>query len=181
MCDSGEVNPICFDLEGPLAPQDNAYELMRLFPNGNRVFEVISRYDDLLTLQGRADYEPGDTLALTAPFLACHGIRESQIANMGRKAKLTSGALRLVARLKSRGWEVFCISTSYEQYALSITARLLPRFLWSDFGGFSAKMIWRCSRRRKTGSPVSAPMTRSSRPWIISTCMYYQRRTQATS
>jgi len=124
MCDSGEVNPICFDLEGPLAPQDNAYELMRLFPNGNRVFEVISRYDDLLTLQGRADYEPGDTLALTAPFLACHGIKESQIANMGRKAKLTSGALQLVARLKSRGWEVFCISTSYEQYALSITARL---------------------------------------------------------
>lgn len=124
MCDSGEVNPVCFDLEGPLAPQDNAYELMKLFPNGNRVFEVISRYDDLLTLEGRADYEPGDTLALTAPFLACHGISESQIADMGQKAKLTSGAFQLLAKLKSRGWEVFCISTSYEQYALSVTKRL---------------------------------------------------------
>jgi predicted HAD superfamily phosphohydrolase len=26
------MNLICFDLEGPLAPQDNAYELMKLFP-----------------------------------------------------------------------------------------------------------------------------------------------------
>ncbi len=25
---------ICFDLEGPLTPQDNAYELMKLFPPG---------------------------------------------------------------------------------------------------------------------------------------------------
>lgn len=119
-----KVNPICFDLEGPLAPQDNAYELMRQFPNGDRVFEVISRYDDLLTLQGRAGYEPGDTLALTVPFLACHGIRESQIADMGQRATLTSGALQLVTVLKSRGWDVFCISTSYERYALSITERL---------------------------------------------------------
>ncbi|GAF96811.1 unnamed protein product, partial [marine sediment metagenome] len=64
------MNMICFDLEGPLATQDNAYELMKLFPGGGKVFEVISRYDDLLTLEGRADYEPGDTLVLIAPFLA---------------------------------------------------------------------------------------------------------------
>jgi energy-converting hydrogenase A subunit R len=40
------MNLICFDLEGPLAPQDNAYELMKLFPRGGKIFEVISRYDD---------------------------------------------------------------------------------------------------------------------------------------
>jgi len=45
------MNFICFDLEGPLSPQDNAYELMKLFPDGDKVFEVISRYDDLLTLE----------------------------------------------------------------------------------------------------------------------------------
>jgi predicted HAD superfamily phosphohydrolase len=38
------MNLICFDLEGPLAPQDNAYDLMKLFPHGGKVFEVISRY-----------------------------------------------------------------------------------------------------------------------------------------
>ena len=63
------MNYICFDLEGPLSPQDNAYELMKLFPNGDRIFEVISRYDDLLALEGKEDYEPGDTLSLIVPFL----------------------------------------------------------------------------------------------------------------
>jgi energy-converting hydrogenase A subunit R len=115
---------ICFDLEGPLAPQDNAYELMSLFPRGGRIFEVISRYDDLLTLEGRPDYESGDTLALITPFLACHGVEEEQIAAMGQEAGLTPGATVLMPKLKSRGWHVFCISTSYEQYAFPITQRL---------------------------------------------------------
>ncbi|MCD6390631.1 MAG: hypothetical protein J7L92_01340 [Dehalococcoidia bacterium] len=118
------MNLICFDLEGPLAPQDNAYELMKLFPCGGKIFEIISRYDDLLTLEGRPDYEPGDTLALIAPFLAYHGIEEEQIAAMGQKAGLTPGAAELISKLKSRGWYIFCISTSYEQYAFTITQRL---------------------------------------------------------
>jgi len=118
------MNLICFDLEGPLAPQDNAYELMKLFPHGGKIFEVISRYDDLLTLEGRADYEPGDTLALITPFLAYHGIEEEQIADMGQKAGLTPGSTELISKLKSRGWNIFCISTSYKQYAFPITQRL---------------------------------------------------------
>jgi len=118
------MNLICFDLEGPLAPQDTAYELMKLLPNGGKIFEVISRYDDLLTLEGREGYEPGDTLALITPFLARYGIKEKQIATMGQEAKLTPGASELLSRLKSRGWQIFCISTSYEQYALGIAQRL---------------------------------------------------------
>jgi energy-converting hydrogenase A subunit R len=122
------MNLICFDLEGPLAPQDNAYELMKLFPCGGKIFEVISRYDDLLTLESRPDYEPGDTLALITPFLAYHGIEEGQITAMGQKARVTPGATELVARLKSRGWYIFCISTSYQQYVFPITQRLgIPR------------------------------------------------------
>ena len=118
------MNLICFDLEGPLAIQDNAYELMKLFPHGGKIFKVISRYDDLLTLESRPDYEPGDTLSLIIPFLAYHGIEEEQIATMGQKARLTTGAIELISKLKSRGWYVFCISTSYEQYASPITQRL---------------------------------------------------------
>jgi energy-converting hydrogenase A subunit R len=119
-----EMNLICFDLEGPLSPKDNAYELMKLFLHGDKVFEVISRYDDLLTLEGKPDYEPGDTLALIAPFLACHGVKERQITAMGHEASLTTGAAELISKLEARGWQVFCISTSYEQYASSITQRL---------------------------------------------------------
>ena len=118
------MNLICFDLEGPLAPQDNAYELMKLLPHGDKIFPAISRYDDLLTLEGREDYEPGDTLALITPFLAHYGIMEKQIASMGQEANLTPGAVELISRLKSQGWQVFCISTSYEQYASAITQRL---------------------------------------------------------
>ncbi|TET17987.1 MAG: hypothetical protein E3J75_01165 [Dehalococcoidia bacterium] len=118
------MNFICFDLEGPLSPQDNAYELMKLFPNGDRIFEVISRYDDLLTLEEREDYEPGDTLALIVPFLVLHNISEGDIASLASKASLTGGAEKLISWLQSKGWKVFCISTTYEQYAIRITHKL---------------------------------------------------------
>jgi energy-converting hydrogenase A subunit R len=118
------VNCICFDLEGPLSPQDNAYELMKLFPEGDRVFEVISRYDDLLTMEGRENYEPGDTLALIVPFLVLHNISEADINTLANKATLISGAAELVSSLKNDDWQVFCITTTYEQYAYHITQKL---------------------------------------------------------
>ena len=118
------ANFICFDLEGPLSPQDNAYELMKLFPNGDKIFEVISRYDDLLTLEEREDYEPGDTLALIVPFLILHNISEDNIAELATEASLTGGAEKLISWLQSNSWKIFCISTSYEQYATRITRKL---------------------------------------------------------
>jgi len=118
------MNFICFDLEGPLSPQDNAYELMKLFPNGDKIFEIISRYDDLLTLEEKEDYEPGDTLALIVPFLILHNISEDDIATLAAKASLTGGADKLISWLEYSGWKVFCISTSYEQYAIHITQKL---------------------------------------------------------
>jgi energy-converting hydrogenase A subunit R len=115
---------ICFDLEGPLAPQDNAYELMKLFPKGDRIFEVISRYDDLLTLEEKEGYEPGDTLALIVPFLILHNISEANVAALAAESPLTGGVQRLISHLQNSGWKVFCISTSYEQYAFYITQKL---------------------------------------------------------
>ena len=97
---------------------------MKLFPNGDKIFEVISRYDDLLTLEERKDYEPGDTLALIVPFLVLHNISEADIAGLAAKATLTGGAADLVSQLQSSGWKVFCITTTYEQYAIHITHKL---------------------------------------------------------
>ena len=111
-------------MEGPLTPQDNAYELMKLFPNGDKVFEVTSRYDDLLTMEGRPGYEPGDTLALIVPFLVLHDISEADITASATRATLTGGADKLVSRLKSEAWQVFCITTTYEQYAQYVTDKL---------------------------------------------------------
>lgn len=115
---------IAFDLEGPLSPQDNAYDLMKLFPDGDKIFEVISRYDDLLTLEERSDYEPGDTLALIVPFLILHNITEDNIVRLAFEASLTGGSAKLVSWLQSASWKVFCITTTYEQYATHITQKL---------------------------------------------------------
>ena len=115
---------ICFDLEGPLSPQDNAYELMRRIHNGDRIFEVISRYDDLLAIQGRKGYEPGGTLALIVPFLIYHGISEADMRAASEGASLVDGARDLVAKLVDRGWWVGDITTCYEQYGYPITQRI---------------------------------------------------------
>ncbi|NOZ59622.1 MAG: HAD family hydrolase [Euryarchaeota archaeon] len=114
----------CFDLEGPLSPQDNAYEVLGLVPRGKEIFEVISRYDDLLTLEGREDYEPGDTLKLIVPFLIYHGITEKDIERVSKRAKIVEGAKETVAHLREKGWKVHIISTSYQQHAHNIAAQL---------------------------------------------------------
>jgi energy-converting hydrogenase A subunit R len=118
------ANYIAFDLEGPLSPRDNAYDLMKLFPDGDKIFEVISRYDDLLTLEEKADYEPGDTLALIVPFLILHDITEDNIATLAAEASFTGGAVKLISWLQYNIWKVFCITTTYEQYAIHITQKL---------------------------------------------------------
>ncbi|MDY6918176.1 MAG: HAD hydrolase family protein [Chloroflexota bacterium] len=116
------MNLVFFDMEGPLSVQDNAYELMKLFPHGGTVFEVVSRYDDLLALEGREGYEPGDTLALIVPFLVYHGIKEEDIERLADRAAIVNGAGELIQALTD--WHVFCISTSYEQYARRIAQRV---------------------------------------------------------
>ena len=113
-------NVICFDLEGPLSPQDNAYEVMGLFDNGHKIFEVISRYDDLLTLERRKNYEPGDTLALIVPFLIYHEISERDILRVSERARITDGSGFLISRLEQLGWIPYIISTSYQQHAYNV-------------------------------------------------------------
>lgn len=115
---------VAFDLEGPLSPQDNAYELMALIPEGRRLFERISRYDDLLALSGRPNYEPGDTLKLILPFLLAHGINETHIRQVSEKAVLVNGALECVQAIWARGWQPCIVSTSYKPHALNIAEKL---------------------------------------------------------
>lgn len=119
-------NPLTafFDLEGPLSPQDNAYEVMGLIPQGHELFAVISRYDDLLALAEKAGYEPGDTLALILPFLAAHSLTADDVRKVSQQARLVEGARELVARLQSEGWGVYIISTSYAPHAHRIADEL---------------------------------------------------------
>ncbi len=112
---------VCFDLEGPLSPQDNAYDVMGiLVENGHRIFEVLSRYDDVLTLEGRKGYEPGDTLSLIIPLLLYHGITEADIKKVSQKAMIVEGVKETIAGLKKAGFDVFIISTSYQPHAYNV-------------------------------------------------------------
>ncbi|MGO0122256.1 hypothetical protein [Desulfothermobacter acidiphilus] len=115
---------VAFDLEGPLSPQDNAFELMGRLPQGQELFERLSRYDDLLVLEGRPGYEPGDTLALIVPFLLAYGIREDDIRAVSASALLTPGSREVVAALLERGFKPCVISTSYCQHAYHIASLL---------------------------------------------------------
>ncbi len=118
------MNVICFDLEGPISPQDNAYEVLGLTRDGDKVFEVISKYDDLLTLEGRSGYEPGDTLKLIVPFLLYHNISERDIIEVSKTAKIIPGIKETISSLRESGWKVFIISTSYSQHAINIATRI---------------------------------------------------------
>jgi len=121
-----ESSPRCiaFDLEGPLTSQDAAFDLMGLVPGGHEVFRAISRYDDILALSGRPDYEPGDTLALIVPFLLRHRLGAVDIQRLADGAPLIQSARAVMERLTADGYEVCCITTTYEQYARRLTQRL---------------------------------------------------------
>lgn len=118
------MNHIAFDLEGSLTTQDNAFELMSSFRNGARLFSILSHYDNMLTMEGKAGHEPGDTLAFIIPFLLLHKVRPSHIESLAFSAEFTKGIENLLDKLNSKGYELFCISAAYEQFAQRIGERL---------------------------------------------------------
>jgi energy-converting hydrogenase A subunit R len=89
---------ICFDLEGPLSPQDNAYEVMGIAQNGSKVFEVLSEFDDILALEGMEGYEPGDTLKLIIPFLIYYDLHENEIREVSDRAALVKGMKETIGK-----------------------------------------------------------------------------------
>jgi len=109
-------------MEGPLSIHGNAREVMKLLPSGEQVFEVIVRYERLLARERREGHEPGDALAFIVPFLIHHGLSSDDIGDQAKNATIVAGARELIASLT--GWHVFCITTSYEQYASRIMERV---------------------------------------------------------
>jgi energy-converting hydrogenase A subunit R len=88
-------------------------------PQGDRLFELISRYDESSPWKG-AKTMSRDNLALIVPFLLLHKIQE-RISRLSPQGQPHAGSAELVTRLKSNGWEIFCITTTYQQYAHHIT------------------------------------------------------------
>jgi len=97
---------------------------MKLFPNGEKVYSIIARYGELLSQEQKEGYEAGDISALIVPFLVLHNIRLENIANLAATATVTDGAINLISRLEYNSWKTFCLTSSYEQYALHFTHKL---------------------------------------------------------
>lgn len=123
---------IVFDLEGPLSPNDSVLELTELLIGGGRLLDVVSRYDELLSVEGRKGHEMESITALVAPFLIVHGISLKHLLDQADKAELTVGAKELVDALRSRGWQLHCITATYLPYARRLAQRLdlEPQNVW---------------------------------------------------
>lgn len=114
--------------EGPLALNDNAFELCREFikPHGGRFFTQVSRYGDYLAdIAKRPDYQAGDTLKLILPFLKAHGLTNAQIRDFSRQnIRLVSGAEEAYRFLHGLKFPIFAISTGYRQFAEAVGTKL---------------------------------------------------------
>jgi energy-converting hydrogenase A subunit R len=106
------------DCEGPISKNDNAFELMsHLVPDGDRVFTLISRYDDVLAdIVRKPGYKAGDTLRLILPFLKAYGATDEKIrAYSSQNILLVAGADETL-RFVNKTMPAFIVSTSYEHY-----------------------------------------------------------------
>jgi len=106
------------DCEGPISKNDNAYEIAtRHVPNGNKLFTLISKYDDVQAdVLKKPGYSAGSTLKLILPFLKAYDVTDKQIEEFSTKN------LILIANSKDTLHHVlsvasaFIVSTSYEHY-----------------------------------------------------------------
>lgn len=118
-------NAIYYDLEGPISSQDHAQAVCKRFvKGGDRLFPVLSRYDDVLALANKEGYEPGDTLWLQIPFLVEAAVAEEDLRGVSAEAGLVSGISELFTELQGEDCAIWIISTSYEQHALSIASKV---------------------------------------------------------
>jgi energy-converting hydrogenase A subunit R len=138
------------DCEGPLALNDNAFELCRDFlkPNGARFFQQVSRYDGCLAeVLKRPGHQAVNTLKLILPFLKAQGLTNAQLLDYSQKSvKLVSGAMGAYKFLHTQGFPIFEISTSYRQFAEVVGKKL----------GFSPKNIF-CTELDLDRYSLSAP------------------------
>lgn len=106
------------DCEGPISKNDNAYEITAHYvPHGNRLFTIISRYDDVLAeVLKRPGYKAGDTLKLILPFLKAYGVTDAKMEEFSAdNLVLVSGAKDTLQHIRTLT-DAFIVSTSYEHY-----------------------------------------------------------------
>lgn len=114
------------DCEGPISKNDNAFEITsRFVPEGDKLFTVVSRYDDVLAeVVKRPGYKPGDTLKLVLPFLKAYGVTDEKMREFSAENLLCIPNIKYTLKyIRSLG-PAFIVSASYEHYLKTLCQAL---------------------------------------------------------
>lgn len=114
------------DCEGPISKNDNAFELTAHYvPNGERLFTVVSRYDDVLAdVLKRPGYKAGDTLKLILPFLKAYGVTDRKMQSFSAETLILISNVKETLGHIAKMAPAFIISTSYEHYIRALCLAL---------------------------------------------------------
>lgn len=158
-----QLNTSC---EGPLALNDNAFELCRdfLVPDGAAFFTRVSRYDHYLAHIAKCPgYQAGDTIKLILPFLKGAGLANDQVASYSREhINLMPKAEDAYRFLLSFDFPLFALSAGYCQFAAAVADRLglaSERLYCSelDLDRYELSEIEATELQRLMGEIVAAP------------------------
>jgi len=106
------------DCEGPISKNDNAFEVTsRFVPNGDKLFTVISKYDDVLAdFLKRQGYKAGNTLKFVIPFLKAYGVTDQKMREFSAQNLILIQNVKNTLRYVRSIAYAFIVSTSYEHY-----------------------------------------------------------------
>ncbi len=106
------------DCEGPISKNDNAFEITSHFvPDGDKLFAVISRYDDVLAdVVKRPNYKAGDTLKLILPFLKAYDVTDRKMRHFSAQNLVLISNVKKTLQYLRNIVDSFIVSTSYEHY-----------------------------------------------------------------
>ena len=114
------------DCEGPISKNDNAFEITsRFVPNGDKLFTVISRYDDVLAdVLRRPGYNAGYTLKLVLPFLKAYDVTDRKMREFSAQSLVLIPNVKDTLQYVQDIAHAFIISTSYEHYIKALCQAL---------------------------------------------------------
>ena len=114
------------DCEGPISKNDNAFEITSHFvPDGDKLFTVISRYDDVLAdVLKRPNHKPGCTLKLILPFLKAYDVTDNKMREFSAQSLVLISNIKDTLRHVRSVAYAFIVSTSYEHYIRALCQAL---------------------------------------------------------
>ncbi len=106
------------DCEGPISKNDNAFEITAHYiPNGDKLFTVVSSYDDVLAaVVNKPAHKAGTTLKLILPFLKAYDVTNEKMHEFSAKNLILNPGAREMLNYVGSIAPAFIVSTSYEHY-----------------------------------------------------------------